>query len=182
MGKVKKNSGKISENDRKTQKQTDKSTGVLNSSVRIKKKSKREKFSQKRKNLRLKIASKSLSGDSTKKNKRRRKKVKSQTLGDVTTLKDALPSLESLIKFRSVPIKTGVPEYDNGKKEPSNRSKRLSRKAQKIKGIAASNSKRVARIKQLENLMQDRMFQQNPRQIIAEHIKNTRKLEDEMDI
>lgn len=180
MGKVKKNSEKNSNIETKKASAVVKQPGVLGKSVCIKKKSKREKFSQKRKNLRLKLASSERAGGAGQKNKKRRRKPKAKGTVDIKSLKDALPSLESLVKFRSAPIKTGVPEYDN-KTEPSNRTKRLSKKAQKIKRITSNNEQHVARLNKLQFMMQDRMFKENPRQIIAEHIENTRRLEDEMD-
>ncbi|XP_055688573.1 uncharacterized protein LOC129793051 [Lutzomyia longipalpis] len=119
-------------------------------------------------------------GTGGKKKKRRKPKAKVPVVGTLKDLRDALPSLESLIKFRSSvgELKTGIPEYDN-KSEPSKRFQKLSRKAQKTKRAAKVNSEHVARMNQLQTLMQDKMFKQNPRQVIAEHIRNTRKMEDD---
>ncbi|XP_059612591.1 uncharacterized protein LOC132259063 [Phlebotomus argentipes] len=179
MGKVRKVSDKSSGSAEKGSAGGPEKAGVLTKSVGIKKKSKREKFSQKRKNLRLRLNA-AAPGEAKKAPKKRKRKPKVKVGLDFKSLKDALPSLESLVKFRSAEIKTGVPEYDK-KTEPSNRFKKLSKKAQKAKRISSASAKNVARMGQLEQLMQDRTFRENPRLVIAEHVRNTRKLEDEME-
>lgn len=123
----------------------------------------------------------------------RLKKVEkaNKKIGSVATLgalKDALPSLDSLFKFKGSQIKTGIPEYDSIKVAKGTEEKKEKKKGQgkeknnkfalKEKRISKQSKEQTQRYEYLQKLMNDKGFRNNPRQVIAEHIKNT-KLEQE---
>lgn len=111
-------------------------------------------------------------------------------IGSVATMgaiKDALPSLDSLLKFKGAEIKTGVPEYDSIKvvgtskttaKKEKKKLEKQNKFALKEKRITKQSKEMTQRYDYLHKLMNDKGFRKNPRQVIAEHIKNT-KLEQE---
>lgn len=122
---------------------------------------------------------------------KRVKKVEriNKKIGSVATMgaiKDALPSLDSLLKFKGTDIKTGIPQYDSipikgakkTNKKRDSRRKDDNKFALKEKRISKQSQDQVKRYEYLQKLMSDDTFRKNPRQVIAEHIKNT-KLEEQ---
>lgn len=106
-------------------------------------------------------------------------------IGSVATMgaiKDALPSLDSLLKFKGSDIKTGIPEYDSIKvkgKDAGKKGKEITNKfALKEQRITKQKKEMTNRYDYLQKLMNDKVFRKNPRQVIAEHIKNS-KVEQE---
>uniref|UniRef100_A0A182QG46 Uncharacterized protein n=1 Tax=Anopheles farauti TaxID=69004 RepID=A0A182QG46_9DIPT len=99
------------------------------------------------------------------------RKTREQTVitGDLRPLLDALPSLESLYEVKSsVVLKTGVPKYDK-KAEPKTKRER---RAQNFK---ENKRKLHKRFKTLKNVMNEQSFKKDPKKVIADHIKNTRR-------
>lgn len=112
-------------------------------------------------------------------------------IGSVATMgaiKDALPSLDSLLKFKGSDIKTGIPEYDSIKVKGKDAAKGAGKKgkgkeitnkfALKEQRISKQKKEMTNRYDYLQKLMNDKVFRKNPRQVIAEHIKNS-KVEQE---
>lgn len=112
-------------------------------------------------------------------------------IGSVATMgaiKDALPSLDSLLKFKGADIKTGIPEYDSIKVKGKDAAKGAGKKgkgkeitnkfALKEQRITKQKKEMTNRYDYLQKLMNDKVFRKNPRQVIAEHIKNS-KVEQE---
>lgn len=122
---------------------------------------------------------------------RKLKKVEraNKKLGSVATMgaiKDALPSLDGLLKFKKGDIKTGIPDYEaikvtGGKLGPKakHKDRRETKTTIRDKKIAKESQEQTKRYDYLQKLMNDAVFKKNPRQVIAEHIKNTRLLEQE---
>lgn len=109
-------------------------------------------------------------------------------IGSVATMgaiKDALPSLDGLLKFKNGDIKTGIPNYESikvkGKKsgKKTNKDRKETKTAIKDKRIAKESQEQTKRYDYLQKLMNDAVFRKNPRQVIADHIKNTKLLEQE---
>ncbi|XP_053688288.1 ribosome biogenesis protein SLX9 homolog [Sabethes cyaneus] len=100
-----------------------------------------------------------------KEDKEKRKREKTVVTGDLRPLLDALPSLDSLIKLKSANVvKTGVPEYDQNiskKKRPA----RLHKKRANI----------VKQFNKMNQVLNSKQFKRNPKKMIAEYIRNTRK-------
>lgn len=127
------------------------------------------------------------------KEEQRQKKVEraNKKIGSVATLgaiKDALPSLDSLLKFKGADLKTGVPEYDSikvgkgkQKQQPGSGKKKNKGKPSdnkftlKEKRITKQSKENTQRYDHLHKLMNDATFRKNPRQVIAEHIQNTKR-------
>lgn len=108
-------------------------------------------------------------------------------IGSVATMgaiKDALPSLDGLLKFKKGDIKSGIPDYESikikGKKGGKERKqKKETKTAIKDKKIAKESQEQTKRYDYLQKLMNDATFKKNPRQVIAEHIKNTKLLAEQ---
>lgn len=117
--------------------------------------------------------------------KKKRIEKANRKIGSVATMsaiKDALPSLDGLLKFKGADIKSGIPEYDsievtkNGKemaKKDSKAKKPKNKFEQKEKRISKQSHENNKRYDYLQKLMNDKTFRSNPRKVIAEHIKNT---------
>lgn len=138
------------------------------------------KLAEKKKNLALKFEL--MLKDQ--KEERRQKKVEraNKKIGSVATLgaiKDALPSLDSLLKFKGADLKTGVPEYDSIKVVKGKQKEKKKRKDNKFtlkeKRITKQSRELSQRYDHLHKLMNDTTFRKNPRQVIAEHIQNTKR-------
>lgn len=113
-------------------------------------------------------------------------------IGSVATMgaiRDALPSLDSLLKFKGSDLKTGIPEYDSIKVNAATKGKKSSKEkrggkettnkfAIKEQRISKQSKEVTKRYDYLQKLMNDKVFRKNPRQVISEHIKNS-KLEQE---
>lgn len=154
---------------------------------------KHEKVAERKQKLRMKFE---LMIKEQKQAQKEKKLVRAnKKLGSVATMgaiKDALPSLDSLLKFKGSEIKTGIPEYDSiqvaaggktGKKKTGVGEKRKEKAANnkfalKEKRISKEAKEQSKRYDYLQKLMNDKGFRADPRKVIAEHIKNT-KLERE---
>lgn len=105
-------------------------------------------------------------------------------VGKMGALKDALPSLDDLLKLKPTEIKTGVPQYEDIKVQSQNKAKqkvvslKINKKSMKEKRLAAADEGLAKRYDHLHKLMNDKSFRRNPRTVIANHIKNTRLMEE----
>lgn len=150
---------------------------------------KHEKVAERKEKLRMKFE---LMIKAQKEAQKEKKLVRAnKRLGSVASMgaiKDALPSLDSLLKFKGSEIKTGIPEYDSirvagGKKQSGVGQKRKEKAANnkfalKEKRISKESKEQSKRYDYLQKLMNDKGFRADPRKVIAEHIRNT-KLEQE---
>uniref|UniRef100_A0A182NI87 Uncharacterized protein n=1 Tax=Anopheles dirus TaxID=7168 RepID=A0A182NI87_9DIPT len=101
----------------------------------------------------------------------RARKAREQTAitGDLRPLLDALPSLESLFEVKSSAVlKTGVPKFDK-KAEPKTKRER------KAQNFNEKKRKFHKRVKTLKNVMKEQSFKKDPKKVIADHIRNTRR-------
>uniref|UniRef100_A0A182PMV8 Uncharacterized protein n=1 Tax=Anopheles epiroticus TaxID=199890 RepID=A0A182PMV8_9DIPT len=105
-----------------------------------------------------------------KQDRERKKREQTAITGDLKPLLDALPSLESLFDVKSAGkvFKTGVPKYDK-KAEPKTKKER---RAQRLKQHKKEFLKRCSTIKRV---LKDKTFQKDPKKMIADHIRNTRR-------
>lgn len=101
--------------------------------------------------------------------KQKKKREKTAVTGDMRPLLDALPSLDSLFKLKSADaIKTGVPKYD---KKAAPKTKQQLR-GERLKKKRAEFLKRCQKVNQV---LKSKKFKKDPKKMIAEHIRNTRK-------
>lgn len=108
------------------------------------------------------------------------------SVANMGAIKDALPSLDSLLKFKaSGDIKSGLPEYDAIKlkkgqsaKVAKGKEKKINKFAKKEQRISKETKEINSRCDYLKKLMNDKGFRSNPRKVIAEHIKNTLEMEE----
>lgn len=156
--------------------------------------SKRSKLQQRKEDFIKKIAVKQTSV--AKKRKLQKTKVKKQkkqvarvaALPDLSSLKkalpslnDSLPSLNSLFMLKtSAELKTGVPKFDKKlvvAEDDDSKPKKLT------KAMKTRHKKKVfmKRYDYLQKLMADAAFKKNPRQVIAEHVRNRRIVEDKFE-
>lgn len=105
-----------------------------------------------------------------KQDKERKKREQTAVTGDMRPLLDALPSLDSLfeVKTAATVMKTGVPKYDR-KAEPKTKKER---RTQRMKQRKKEFLKRCSTIKRVLN---DTTFKKDPKKMIADHIRNTRR-------
>uniref|UniRef100_A0A182U0Z1 Uncharacterized protein n=1 Tax=Anopheles melas TaxID=34690 RepID=A0A182U0Z1_9DIPT len=105
-----------------------------------------------------------------KQDKERKKREQTAVTGDMRPLLDALPSLDSLfeVKTAATVMKTGVPKYDR-KAEPKTKKER---RTQRLKQRKKEFLKRCSTIKRVLN---DTTFKKDPKKMIADHIRNTRR-------
>ncbi|XP_062543490.1 ribosome biogenesis protein SLX9 homolog [Armigeres subalbatus] len=104
-----------------------------------------------------------------KEDKLKKKREKTAVTGDMKPLLDALPSLESLFKMKQTDsIKTGVPKYD--KKAAPKTKQQL--KADRLKKKKVDF---LARCQKVNQVLKSKKYRKNPKKMIAEHIRNTRK-------
>lgn len=96
------------------------------------------------------------------------------------TLTDNLPSLNSLFMLKTcAELKTGVPKFD--KKlvvaDDDAKPKKLT------KAMKTRHKKKVfmKRYNYLQKLMDDEAFKKNPRKVIAEHVRNRRVIEEKFE-
>ncbi len=96
------------------------------------------------------------------------------------TLTDNLPSLNSLFMLKTCSeLKTGVPKFD--KKlvvtDTDSKPKKLT------KAMKTRHKKKVfmKRYDYLQKLMADKAFKQNPRKVIADHVRNRRVIEEKFE-
>ena len=111
-----------------------------------------------------------LTQDAFKEDKLRKKREKTVITGDIRTLLDALPSLDSLFTIAKHTNKTGVPQFD---KKPRSKSKKQVKK----EGIAKKTKDYKSRTSHFRKILKSEKFQQNPRKLIAEQIKKRRQQE-----
>lgn len=96
------------------------------------------------------------------------------------TLNDSLPSLNSLFMLKtSTELKTGVPKFDKKLMvaDDDAKPKKLT------KAMKTRHKKKVfmKRYDYLQKLMADKAFKQNPRKVIAEHVRNRRVVEEKFE-
>uniref|UniRef100_A0A182JU25 Uncharacterized protein n=1 Tax=Anopheles christyi TaxID=43041 RepID=A0A182JU25_9DIPT len=129
--------------------------------------SKKEKKQFRRDEMLKKIQ---LTKQAFKQDKAKKKREQTAITGDLRPLLDALPSLESLFEVKSAAtvLKTGVPKYDK-KAEPKTKKER---RAQRLKQHKKEFLKRCTTIKKVFN---DKTFKKDPKKMIADHIRNTRR-------
>lgn len=146
-------------------------------------------FQQRKENLIKKIKKQPIA----KKRKQQKNNIKKQkqhvvkTLSNLSSLKkalpsldDSLPSLNSLFMLKTCSeLKTGVPEFDKKlvATEEDSEPKKLT-KAMKTRHKKAVFMKRY---NYLQKLMADEEFKKNPRQVIAQHVRNRRVIEDKFE-
>uniref|UniRef100_A0A1I8PCY5 Ribosome biogenesis protein slx9-like n=1 Tax=Stomoxys calcitrans TaxID=35570 RepID=A0A1I8PCY5_STOCA len=151
--KIKFNNSKI---EKKLQLDNEKSTTI---------KSKKEKYIQKRSKLVNKVG---LYKQLQKEEANRRKAF--SLVGDLKPLKDALPSLDEIIKLSKEDkdhLKTGIQEFDNGAKGQKCSSKRK---------LKLRREQFVRQVTSYQKVLNDPDFIKNPRDIISYHIKYTHGL------
>lgn len=139
---------------------------------------KKDKIRQRRENLLKKIDAVQ---QAKKESKLKLKRQKTPIIGDLHPLKDALPSLESLLKLKPNPgaMKTGIAKIDaqvKQKQNLANAGNKLSKKQRKE--MKKQNLKKLAkeykqRYNNLQKVFADETFKKNPRDAIATHIKLT---------
>lgn len=152
---------------------------------------KKSKIQQRKENLIKKISVMQPKAKKRKQQKNKLKKQKKQvarvaTLSDLTSLKNALPSLnDSLPSLNSLfmlktcsELKTGVPQFD--KKLTTTEE---SKPKKLTKAMKTRHKKKVfmKRYDYLQKLMSDKAFKQNPREVIAAHVKNRRVIEEKFE-
>uniref|UniRef100_A0A182SLV3 Uncharacterized protein n=1 Tax=Anopheles maculatus TaxID=74869 RepID=A0A182SLV3_9DIPT len=104
-----------------------------------------------------------------KQDKERKKREQTAITGDLKPLLDALPSLESLFEVKSAAaLKTGVPKYDK-KAEPKTKKQRQAERRNKNK------REFMKRCRTMKRVLNDKAFKQDPKKMVAAHIKNVRK-------
>lgn len=153
---------------------------------------KKSKIQQRKENLIKKI---SVMQPKAKKRSQKKKKLKKQkehvvraTFSDLSSLKnalpslnDSLPSLNSLFMLKtSAELKTGVPQFDKklvAKASEDSKPKKLT------KAMKTRHKKKVfmKRYDYLQKLMSDKAFKQNPREVIAAHVRNRRLVEEKFE-
>lgn len=141
------------------------------SSVMKKTISKKEKRANKRKKFTSKIDLIKQQRSTIDQNKKMKKKKKQENRAPVCslkTLKDALPSLDELFKFKSSEIKTGIAEYDKPKTKCQIKKENQQKKRREMLG----------RLKRYTELLKDPDYIKNPRETIVNHIKFSRDLSD----
>lgn len=140
---------------------------------------KKDKIRQRRENLLKKIDAVQQAKNEV---KLKLKRQKTPIIGDLHPLKDALPSLDSLLKLKPNPeaIKTGILKIDQQVKRKQNLpnvgTTKLSKKARKE--MKKQNLKKLAkeykqRYNNFQKVLIDESFVKNPREAIAMHIKLT---------
>ncbi|XP_058460863.1 uncharacterized protein LOC131436258 [Malaya genurostris] len=101
--------------------------------------------------------------------KERKKREKTVVTGDMRPLLDALPALDSLFKLKVADsIKTGVPKYD---KKAAPKTKRQIKASQMKKNRVDF----LNRCKKMNQILKSKKFKNNPKKLIADHIRNVRK-------
>jgi len=132
--------------------------------------SKKEKIRNRHLNFKKKIEEIQKANEETIK---RKKREKTKIVGDLQPLKDSLASVESLLKYKEKGIqKTGVPQFDKQIAQST---------TQKPESNKFKNKKKTDygdRLKYFNLLITDTHFKNNPRQVITEHVRNTRLMEE----
>lgn len=149
---------------------TDKSILLLNKTITPKKTtSKKEKFRQKHSNLMNKFK---LIKKQQKEERARKNREKTAVIGDLKPLKDALPSLDEVLKLSKEKnqLKTGVKEFDE---ETENKNLNPKQKLKKKK------DKFMKQVNTFQTILKDPEFKKNPREAIRYHIQYTHGLLDE---
>ncbi|KAG4078361.1 hypothetical protein HA402_013071 [Bradysia odoriphaga] len=96
------------------------------------------------------------------------------------TLSDNLPSLNSLFMLKTcAELKTGVPKFDKKLVVAEEDAK----PTKLTKAMKTRHKKKVfmKRYDYLQKLMQDAAFKKNPRKVIAEHVRNRRVIEEKFE-
>lgn len=149
---------------------TDKSKLLLTKTITPKKTtSKKEKFRQKHTKLMNKFT---LIKKQQKEERARKNREKTAVIGDLKPLKDALPSLDDILKLSKEKdhIKTGVKEFDDAaEKKNLNTKQKLKKKKEKF----------MKQVNTFHTILQDPEFKKNPREAIRYHIQYTHGLIDE---
>ncbi|EDS35497.1 conserved hypothetical protein [Culex quinquefasciatus] len=101
--------------------------------------------------------------------KEKKKREKTAVTGDMRPLLDALPSLDSLFQLKSAEnLKTGVPKYDK-------KAKPKTKQQLKVERLKKQKGEFLNRCQKVNQLLKSKKYRKNPKKMIAEHIKNTRK-------
>ncbi|XP_055528464.1 ribosome biogenesis protein SLX9 homolog [Wyeomyia smithii] len=110
---------------------------------------------------------------SFKEDKEKKKREKTVVTGDMRPLLDALPSLDSLIKLKATnTIKTGVPEYERGFSRKNRRGR--------FEPAAKQRTPKIQQYNRLNQVLNSKQFKKNPKKMIAEYIRNTRREQQQL--
>lgn len=109
-----------------------------------------------------------LTQDAFKEDKLRKKREKTVITGDMKSLLDSLPELDSLFTLSRHSKKTGVPEFDQ---QTQSKTKKQIKKA----GITKKTKEYRDRTNHFKKVLNSEKFQKNPRKLIAEQIKKRRQ-------
>jgi hypothetical protein len=101
----------------------------------------------------------------------RKKREQTEIVGDMRPLLDSLPSLDELITIREKSKRTGISAIDNRiPKKPKN-------KFEKKKILTSiKTEKYLDRFDHLQKVWKDENFKKNPRELIAQQIKQRRAM------
>lgn len=102
----------------------------------------------------------------------RKKREKTVITGDLNPLKDALPSLDELLKLKPIEIKTGFEKNQN-----SNQNNDDTKKLSKTKKIKKRKKEFMNRYNCFQTLLKDPDYKSNPRETIAFHIRHINNIE-----
>jgi Ribosome biogenesis protein SLX9 len=101
--------------------------------------------------------------------KAKKKREKRPIIGDLKPLLDSLPSLDELISIRDSSVKTGIAAIDRRiPKKPRNKKER------KVYQLNVKTEAMLDRFDSVQKVWKSKEFQQNPRALIAEKIRQRR--------
>ncbi|XP_035785622.1 protein FAM207A-like [Anopheles albimanus] len=104
-----------------------------------------------------------------KQEKERKQREKTVITGDMRPLLDALPALDSLYQIKSSgKLKTGVPQFDK-------KAKPKTKKQLKTERLKKSKKEFISRCRSIKKVLKNKEYRKDPKKMIAEHIRNTRK-------
>lgn len=103
-----------------------------------------------------------------------KRRQKTAIVGDLRPLLDSLPSLDELITIRDKSKKTGIAAIDQKKNQRKPRNKYEKRNM--LTNI--KTEKYLDRFDHMQKMWKDPAFQKNPRELIAEQIKQRRFLNE----
>ncbi|XP_054733130.1 ribosome biogenesis protein SLX9 homolog [Anastrepha obliqua] len=137
---------------------------------------KREKVRRKHKQLMNKFA---LIKKKRKEEAARRNREKTEVIGDLKPLKDALPSLDELFKLskQKSDIKTGTKDIDESTR--NNHTTKEEKKMNVQQKLKKKKEKLIRQVTSYTALLKDPDFKKNPRDAISYHIKYTHGLIDD---
>lgn len=108
--------------------------------------------------------------------KARLKRKKTAVVGDMRPLLDSLPSLDELLTLRETSKKTGIAAIDRRIPKPPK-----TKKARRQLQLHDKTEKMLDRFDLVQKIWRNPEFQKNPRQLIAEQIKQRRQARNEME-